>query len=151
MPNTYTSVSEMSDRLGARLQQLLDVAAGTDVSANATLLAAISSANSTVDSYLRARYELPLGAVPTDLVNAATSLALYQLASFRPEIFTEADTTVYENAIKYLTAISNGRAALDVESPSNAESVALPRHVIVGSTAQSGGRSIFDQPWRDSY
>lgn len=151
MPSTYTTVAEMTSRLGERLQQILNVADGADVSANATLLAAIASANGSVDSFLRTRYDLPLTTTPDQLIDAASAIATYNMVARRPEIATEADVEFKNDAMRYLRDIASGKASIDIGDDADATSIAQSASVRLGSTAESGGRSIFDQSWRTSY
>lgn len=84
----------------------------------AVVTKAIVDATSTVDSYIGARYALPLATVPDQIKSAAEDLARYQLYT------VECPTLVKERrdqAIAWLKDISAGKATLGVPTLAPAE------------------------------
>lgn len=70
---------------------------------------ALQDATEEADSYVGVRYTLPLPSAPAPLKVAVCDIARFRLYKDRP---TEEVTYRYERAIKWLTAISVGKAVL---------------------------------------
>lgn len=85
----------------------------------AALDAAITDATALIDSYIGARYSLPLAEVPPVLVSSARDLVRYAL-DMDPD---EAITARRAAAIRYLESLAQGRATLGV--PQASEPVSL--------------------------
>lgn len=74
-------------------------------------LEALNRASSEADSYLAARYPLPLAEVPPALLTAVCDMARYRLTG---GMATETDTIVerYRAAVSWLRDVAAGRAVL---------------------------------------
>jgi len=105
----YATVADLETRYGAaELAELTNRAGGQDRD-DAVLLAAIGDASAEIDGYLASRYAVPVSPVPPVLVGAAAAIARYKLRG------PSAGDTVrrdYEDAIRLLRDISDGRAGL---------------------------------------
>lgn len=104
----YVTQAELVTRYGEReLRELTDRAAANAI--DATVVArAIADAEAECDSWLAARYPVPI-AVPSDRLRAvAADLARYRLwADGAPEHIRAA----YEDGVSWLQAVAAGRAA----------------------------------------
>lgn len=73
---------------------------------------AIDTASSEVDSYLSARYSIPLDPCPPYIRQITVDIAIYRMALYDDARTTEMRLR-YEDAIKYLTTVSKGLANID--------------------------------------
>ena len=81
--------------------------------------AAIAGAASLIDSYVGGRFPLPLASVPAVLTNQAVALVRYELDNDP----SDAVTARKNDAIKYLDALSTGKATLGVPQAAEPESL----------------------------
>lgn len=72
---------------------------------------ALNSATGEIDTYLAARYPLPLAEVPEFLKQLTVDIALYRLA-LSADVATTEHRTRYEDALSHLRKIAEGKAAL---------------------------------------
>jgi len=82
---------------------------------------ALVDATAEIDSYLTERYDLPLTTVPTILARVCCDIAMYRMSADAGTL-TEEKRTRFEDAIKWLTAVSKSVAGLGLASD---DSVAL--------------------------
>lgn len=75
--------------------------------------AAIGDAESFAQTYIRARYTLPLAEVPAALTRQVAAIAWWNLKG--PGRATEDDRQAYEDAMRWLEKVGDGKAVL-VES-----------------------------------
>lgn len=104
----YASASDVVNRLGADHYALLTESRGglpVDVDA------ALADASSLIDSYLAARYPLPLAATPAVLVSICVDIAAYRLATDAVRLDEETKAR-HKAAIDWLRDVGAGRAAL---------------------------------------
>jgi len=149
MPNVYVTVSNVETKLGTQLQELLGVADGADVSANARLLQAIDVTNSQIDSYLRGTVELPMATVPAELVSHGVALAVWEILQARREVITELDRSNRTDAIGYLRDIARDTARLSVDaSGSTPPNAATSVRIGSGSNLRD---SMTSPSWVDNY
>ena len=136
MPATaYVTIQDMEDFLGQDLRNLLNVAQSANITANATLGRAISTANSLIDDSLRKWYVLPLPRRCPALTDAGVAIAKYKLVSqFCPERLTDGDAKAYDDAKEYLHAIVEGTIALDFPMSARFETAAPSRLGGMGSS-----------------
>ena len=80
------------------------------------LAAALADADAEIDSYLGARYSLPLAETPAILVRIACDVALYR-GAHTVDALTEEILQRYEDAIELLEKIVEGKAALGLDDP----------------------------------
>lgn len=137
---SYTSKSALVSRFGAEeLVQLTDGHGVGDID-DTVLGVALIDADRFIDSYLRARYTLPLEAAvvaDSNLDLVAANIVRYLLMGARA---TEEVRDRYKDALTWLRDVQAGRASLGESDPAPA---AGPGRIITGQ-----GESGFD--W-DSY
>lgn len=110
---TYATQQDLVDRFGAtELLQLSDRANTGSIDA-AVVAKALADADAEIDSYLAARYTLPLASSPEIIVRLAADMARYFLYDDRA---TDQVGKRYEAAVKLLRAISSGAASIGVDS-----------------------------------
>lgn len=81
-----------------------------------SLTAALDQASSEIDSYLRSRYPVPLDPVPSLVKRYAIDIALY-LCSPDPAAATDEKRRRYEDAIRWLEKVAEGKLSLGAEEP----------------------------------
>ncbi|GAB6035820.1 DUF1320 domain-containing protein [Fundidesulfovibrio butyratiphilus] len=99
----------------------------------AVALSALARASSEADSYLSARYRLPLAVVDQALTDAVCQIARYRLTGAQANE-TDPVQQRYDRAIKWLERIASGKAGL----PGLAGQAGT-----VGDVAFSTGRRVF--------
>ncbi len=110
----YAARQDFIDRFGiVELQQLVD-RDRDDVEDAGVLSQALADASAEIDSYLQARYALPLPAVPAALVRVACDITRYRLYDNRA---TEEVRQRYTDAVRYLRDIANGLVQLGLATP----------------------------------
>ena len=109
----YTSQSDLIDRYGARMLELLTDRASPPAGAidGAVVDAAIAGAEAVIDGYLASRYALPLASVPALISEIAEAIAIWKLHPAAPDPKIEAD---YRAAMKLLADIASGTVRLQV-------------------------------------
>lgn len=148
----YATVAAMIARFSSSIYQILNVANGADITANAPLLDAITRANEEVDSYLVAKYALPLAAAPAQIVGYACDMARYFLISAtRIEILSQADRDTYRDAQKYLENVASGKVGLTVPGTGTFEADSLSSLVTTASAPPTDSKRSIDQTWFGSY
>lgn len=110
----YIVQADLETRFGGtELAQLTDHENGTVIDAGVVGLA-IADAESEIDGYLAARYQLPLASVPPVLARIAADIARYRLwADQAGEVVRKR----YEDSVRDLKAISSGGIVIDGASP----------------------------------
>lgn len=68
---------------------------------------AISGADALIDSYLAARYAVPIAPVPDILLDIAVDIAIYKISSRRSQA-PEEIRTKYDDAVKWLIKVAAG-------------------------------------------
>jgi phage gp36-like protein len=81
------------------------------VADSAAVTRALLSASDEIDTYLAARYTLPLTEVPGFLKTLAVDIGLYRLA-LSADVLSEEHRKRYEDALGHLKRIARGEAAL---------------------------------------
>lgn len=127
----YASQQDLVDRFGEQeLIQLTD-RENTGAIVSHVVDRALGDADAEINSYVVARYKLPLPETPAVLVRLACDIARYQLSGDRVQ---ESVRQRYEDAVKFLKSLSRGEADLGVavgETPAPADAsvrvVAPPR------------------------
>jgi phage gp36-like protein len=88
------------------------------------ILAAIADADAEIGGYLGKRYPLPLSPVPTIIRKLSVDLTVWNIMSRRQLGATDAVTKRYDNAIKFLTGVRDGKISLGVADPESTPSTA---------------------------
>ena len=109
----YTSKAQIIARWGADEVVLsADRDPQDGVADDAAITAACADASSLIDSYLvRAGYTVPVDPVPDVVVEKASDVAVY-LLSQGPAPYTEEKRKRYEDALRWLGDIADGKAEL---------------------------------------
>ena len=76
--------------------------------------AAIVDADALIDSYVAAKYDLPLATVPTVLVRKSVDIACYYLAN-TADALTEEIENRYKDALAWLKSLAKGEISLGLE------------------------------------
>lgn len=106
---TYAAQQDLIERFGqAEIAQLTDPAAGVTIDVTA-VARALGDADAEIDSYLGARYALPLAAVPAVLVRIASDIARYYLWD---NAAPETVRTRYQAAVALLKQLAGGQTVL---------------------------------------
>ncbi len=77
---------------------------------------AIADATAEIDSYCSGRYSVPLSPVPSIIVKYAKDIAIYNLYQRRSGADEDRQRD-YDNAVKFLIKVSEGKANLGVQPP----------------------------------
>lgn len=139
----YISKSDLIAVIPQRqLDQLTDDTPDDDTdteSVDAVINAALNRASSRIDSYLAARYSVPLRSVPPAVQEAAEVLAKRWLY-FRRNIPDPSIEDAYKAQIAWLQAIAEGRASVpELEKGVTKEVDDTSSHGLAGGALFSGG------------
>lgn len=119
----YASAQDMRDRYD-NLDELL-MQPGTDDLNEKKLGQALSDAGALADSYLSAKYALPLAVVPQVLVQHCCTIAFYYLCD---QQVTDQARDRYRDAMTWLREVKNGSIPIGVDETGSApESDDLPQ------------------------
>ncbi len=111
---TYAVRQDYIDRFGiVELLQLVDRDRDS-VEDPGVLAQALADAGAEIDSYLQARYALPLPSAPPALVRVACDITRYRLFDNRA---TEEVRQRYSDAVRYLRDIASGVVQLGLATP----------------------------------
>lgn len=129
----YATQADMISRFGP--DQLVELTDRADPPAGAidttALDLALNDAESEINSYIVGRYTLPLANPPQVLNRMACDMARYYLAADRTD---EVIVQRYQDAVKFLQAVSQGKASLGVDDAQ----AATPTPPSNGPAIQSG-------------
>lgn len=78
----------------------------------AKITTALKDASAEMDSYLRGRYPLPLNPIPPELRGVCMDIAMYRLQTLRPAQDIEDARRRYEDALKWLRDVRDGKIDL---------------------------------------
>ncbi|ABE45643.1 gp436 family protein [Polaromonas sp. JS666] len=109
---SYAVKQDMIDRFAqSELIQLTDRTGSAIAVDDAVLAQALLDADAEIDGYLMGRYALPLASVPRILIGACCDVARYRLYDDRA---TEQVTKRYDDAIKFLKLVADGKVSLGI-------------------------------------
>lgn len=111
----YASAQDMRDRYD-NLDTLL-MQPGTDDLNEKKLTQALNDAGALADSYLSAKYTLPLAVVPRVLVQHCCAIAFYYLCD---EQATDQARDRYREALTWLREVKNGGISIGVDKAGSA-------------------------------
>lgn len=107
---SYATLTDLTERFGdTELVQLTNRTIGGTTIVTAVVDRALADAGAEIDGYLVGRYRLPLPVVPRTLVGFACDIARYRLYDDRA---TEQVTKRYDDAVKFLRLVADGRISL---------------------------------------
>ncbi len=114
---------------------------GDGVADASAIARALTSASGEIDSFLGVRYTLPLPvqegeAAPDLLVQFCVDIAIYRLALAR-DVLSEEHRRRYEDTIKHLQKIADGKATLNLAGPVDPDTgetttPSTPRPIVAG-------------------
>lgn len=132
----YATVADLVTRFGE--DELIDLTdrdePRTGAIVEAVALAALSDAAGEADAYLGVRYALPVSPVPAHLLTAVCDIARYRLHGVR---VTDEVRARYEDAVRWLRDVAQGRAALPGASAASGTTTAALAEVV------QAGRKVF--------
>jgi phage gp36-like protein len=100
--------------LDAELIQLTDDARSGIIN-EARVGQAIASADAEIDGYCAARYTVPFNPVPPIIKKCSVDIAVYNLHARKAMSIPEARQVRYDNAVRILRDIAEGKANIDVD------------------------------------
>ncbi|WP_425092004.1 gp436 family protein [Tropicimonas sp. S265A] len=114
---SYAAPANLKARIPARdLRLLTDRDGVADTIDDTVLQGALDDATATINGWIAKRVALPLDPVPQTLETICCDLALERLYLNAGAPMPEAVTTLSENAMKFLKAVSEGKASLGDET-----------------------------------
>lgn len=112
MPLKYTSVEDLTDLLSeTQLAQITDDSDGDPSTDDPRVQKFLAYAESTVDTFIQARYSLPLSPVPASVQYAALVIAKYRLL-LRREYMSDEIEKEYMAVMTWLEMVRDDRADL---------------------------------------
>lgn len=113
----YSTLDDLKEALDeTTLIQLTDDAGAASVDTSVTTRA-IADADEEIDGYIGTRVALPLATVPGIIRKLSVDIALYNLFSRRHDSIPEIRKERYDNAVKFLTQVANGKISLGLNDP----------------------------------
>lgn len=126
----YATAEEMEERVGTEDFSVIADRDGDGLVEEEAVTGALDDASAEIDSYLAARYPLPLTETPATVKRACIDMAMYHLSGNRT---TEEVEKRYNRAVAWLRDVSKGVATLG-DTPVEAASSGA---VFTGGTRQS--------------
>jgi phage gp36-like protein len=112
---SYASVQDMINRYPNRDLVQLTNEDPTMTTVNQTpIVQALADASSEIDSYIEARFALPLTDPPPLLNRLATDIAMYRMQTLRPLHDLQDARRRYEDAVAMLTKVAAGELTLGI-------------------------------------
>ena len=112
----YCAQSDIEDVLtGDEIVQCADYD-GDGIADSDVIARAIDWADRKIDSYLGARYEIPLSSTPDVVKNCSVSITIYRLYANRRSV-SEDTRDEYKDWIKWLEDVAAGKISLGLSDP----------------------------------
>ena len=131
----YAGEQQIIERYGADTLLLAADRDGDGEIDSEVVRRALEDASAEIDTYLAAKYDLPLPKVPEVLARLSVDIALYRLSSTTAE-GTDERRRRYEDAVKLLKRIASGEVSLGLSEPPPS----------AGGVKFSGRRRRFSRP-----
>ena len=113
---SYATTEQISERYGADVLLLLADRDRDGAADAAVVEQALADAAAEIDTYLAAKYDLPLTETPDILTRLAVDIAVYRLAA-EADLSTDERRKRYEDAVKLLERVARGEASLGLADP----------------------------------
>jgi phage gp36-like protein len=139
----YCSQADLEKRLDPQVLRALTDDDGDGLADTAVIDAAIADADALIDTYLRARYVVPLNPVPDAVRSISAAVAIYFLLTRRHEIVPAEHLKRYESAMQLLDHLSRGEISLNASQPT--ESPHLPQ------SSREADERTFDEESLENY
>jgi len=117
---------------------------GDGVADAAAVTRALASASDEIDSYLGVRFTVPFSEPSNVLMQHCVDIAVYRLAQTR-DVLTEELRKRYEDVIKHLVRIADGKATLPTPA-ADGDVNADPQFVAAQPIVQTGPEKLFTRP-----
>jgi phage gp36-like protein len=125
----YSDIDDIKNAISeAELIQLTDDAGAGEVN-ETVVVAAIVDADSEIDSYAMVLYDVPFAPVPPVIKKLSTRIAIHNLFQ-RRQITNEAVVKGYDDAIKFLKLLSDGKVKFAREDGTEAASTGAEVEII---------------------
>lgn len=112
----YATHTDLQERYGAAAV-ILAMDKNGDGAVDATVEAqAIADATDLIDTYIGAKYDLPLTEVPSVLTRVCCELTMYFASADAPSQ-TEENKERYRNAVRWLEMLAKGTVSLGLDAP----------------------------------
>lgn len=112
----YATQQDIVDRYSQETLLLLADRDGDQVIDSAVVDQALADASAEIDTYVAAKYDLPLQQVPEVLKRLCVDIVIYRLSS-DADMATEEKRQRYEDAIALLARIAKGTVSLGLDVP----------------------------------
>lgn len=109
----YAGERDLRARYAGDLLERLTNWRGDQPAAEQKMAQALTDASALIDSFIAARYTLPLSVVPSILKQHACAIAFYYLNDERA---TDQTIQRYRDALRWLEAVKNGEMPLGVDA-----------------------------------
>lgn len=117
----YATRADMIKRFGLEALSELSDESNSGMTDDENITMALEHADAEIDSYLSARYSVPVSPVPTILRKVACDIAYYNLHDDHP---TEGVEKLHEDATDWLKAVSLGKASIGIQDESTGFGIA---------------------------
>jgi phage gp36-like protein len=142
--SSYAMPSDMVASYPARDLVQLTNEDPTVTTVNASFLQTfLDQAARMIDSFIESRFSLPLKTVPEPLRIMCLDMAMYRMQSLRPLHDIEDARKRYDDALKMLRAIADGKLTLGLDAAGAEPPVAVP--TVITSTADPMLSHVFDR------
>lgn len=122
----YATLQDLIDRYGERTVITSSDRDGNGQADADAVAHALDEVSSEIDTYLAARYALPLPEVPSILVRLACDMALHQV-SFEAGAATDEKKARYDSAVDLLKLIAKGTVQLPLPPAAAVTTTTAPR------------------------
>ena len=78
---------------------------------------AISDADEEIDGYLQSRMAVPISPAPGIIRKTSVDISIYNLFSRRGDVIPEIRKDRYDNAVKFLVKVAEGKIGLGAQDP----------------------------------
>ena len=112
----YATSAQVKERRGADALLLLTDRDGDGAADDGAIERALEDASAEIDTWLAAKYDLPLSETPAVLTRLAADIAVYRLAVGADRRIDE-HRVRYDDAVALLKRIAKGEASLGLKSP----------------------------------
>lgn len=135
----YANAQDIIDRYGNDTLLMLTDRDGDDQVDTQVIDQAVADATAEIDTYLAAKYSLPLPTTPSVLVRLCVDIAIYRLSS-TADMVTEEKRQRYEDATTLLRRIAKGEVSLGISQPAPSSNGAV--HISTKPRRFSRGRLL---------
>lgn len=114
---SYSTIDDVRQQISEDDLIALTDDAGAGVVDETRVTRAIADADEEIDGYVGSRHTVPLSPVPPIVRKHSVDIAIYNLYRRRMHEIPESRKGTYENAIKFLDKIAQGKISLGADDP----------------------------------